>query len=275
LRPESSTPGLREDRWKQEARFFDEQSLNLKVVPVDPLTLERYRSPGRLRFNKEFRFHLLGDLRGKLVLDVGCGDGGNTVLLAKLGARLVTGVDISPVSIAVAKHRAEINGISDRVKFVCAPLETAQLSTGVFDVIWGDAILHHLLADLDAVLKKLMACAKPGALLVFSEPVNFNAGLRRIRFLFPIHTEVTPGERPLEPVEIVLLRSYIPDLRIRSFSLLGRLDRFVLVNYNYERSPGWRRAISSALAAADAVFLRIPGVARLAGTAVLYGHARR
>jgi hypothetical protein len=99
--------------------------------------------------------------------------------------------------------------------------------------------------------------------------------LRRIRFLIPVHTEVTPGERPLEPVEIVLLRSYIPDLRIRPFSRLGRLDRFVLLNYNYERSPGWRRAISSAMAAADTMLLRLPGVGRLAGSAVLYGHARR
>jgi 2-polyprenyl-3-methyl-5-hydroxy-6-metoxy-1,4-benzoquinol methylase len=275
LRPEPSTPDLRDERWKQEARFFDEQSQNLKVAPVDPLTLDRYRSTRRLRFNKEFRFHLLGDLRGKRVLDVGCGDGGNTVLLAKLGARMVTGIDISPGCIAVAKHRAEINGIGERVKFVCAPLETAPLSTGVFDVIWADAILHHLIADLDAVLKKLMASAKPGALVLFSEPVNFSARLRRIRFLIPVHTDATPGERPLERAEIVLLRSYIPDLRIRPFALLGRLDRFVLRNYNYERSPGWRRAISSALAAADTILLRLPGVDHFAGTAVLYGHAGR
>jgi 2-polyprenyl-3-methyl-5-hydroxy-6-metoxy-1,4-benzoquinol methylase len=275
LRPESSTPGLREERWKQEARFFDEQSQNLEIGLIDPLTLERYRSARRLRFNKEFRFHLLGDLRGKRVLDVGCGDGANTVLLAKLGAAMVVGIDISPGSIEVARTRARINGVSDRVEFVCAPLETAPLNSGAFDVIWGDAILHHLIADLDGVLKKLMDCARPGALLLFSEPVNISPTLRRIRFLIPVHTEVTPDERPLEPDEIGLLRSYVPDLRIQPFTLLGRLDRFVLRIYNYERSSAWRRSISSALAAADAVLLRVPGVDRLSGTAVLYGHARR
>jgi 2-polyprenyl-3-methyl-5-hydroxy-6-metoxy-1,4-benzoquinol methylase len=273
LRPEPSTPGPREERWKQEARFFDEQSQNRKVVPVDPSTLERYRSARSLRFNKEFRFHLLGDLQGKRVLDVGCGDGGNSVLLAKLGAAAVVGLDISPGSIEVARRRARINGVSNQVEFVCAPLETAPLSLGTFDVIWGDAILHHLIADLDAVLGKLLECANPGALVVFSEPVNFSPALRRIRFLIPVHTDATPDERPLEPAEIAVLRSHVPDLRMRPFSLLGRLDRFVLQNYNYERSPAWRRLVSSAFAAADAVLLRLPGVELLAGTAVLYGHA--
>jgi len=273
LRPEPSTPGLREERWKQEARFFDEQSQNLKAVPVDPLTLERYRSARRLRFNKEFRFHLLSDLQGKRILDVGCGDGGNSVLLAKLGAAMVVGIDISPQSIEVARHRAHINGVGDRVEFICAPLETAPSSLGTFDVIWGDAILHHLIADLDAVLAKLLECAKPGALVVFSEPVNFSPTLRQIRFLIPVHTDATPDERPLEPAEIALLRSHLPDLRIRPFALLGRLDRFVLQNYNYERSPAWRRFVSSGFAAADALLLRLPGVKHLAGAAVLYGHA--
>ncbi len=243
----------------------------MEVAPVDPLALDRYRSARRLRFNKEFRFHLLGDLGGKRVLDVGCGDGGNTVLLARLGA-MVVGVDISSGSIAVARDRARINGVSDRVEFVCAPLETAPLEAGAFDVIWGDAILHHLIGDLDAVLGKLMGCAKPGALVVFSEPVNFSPTLRRIRFLIPVHTDATPDERPLEAAEIAVLRRQIPDLRILPFSLLGRLDRFFLQNYNYERSPAWRRRVSSGFAAADSLLLRLPGLQNLAGTAVLYGH---
>lgn len=271
--PKPATPDPRDERWKQEARFFDERSQILTVIPIDALTLQRYTRPRGLRFNKEFRFHLLGNLEGKRVLDVGCGDGANSVLLAKLGAAEVVGVDISPESIAVARHRARLNAVADRVTFFCAPLETAPLDRRAFDVIWGDAILHHLIAGLDGVLKRLIDCAKPDALLLFSEPVNFNRTLRRIRFLIPVHTDVTPDERPLEPAEIRLLRSHIPDLQIRLFSLFGRLDRIVLRNYNYERSPAWRRWISSGLAAIDALVLSLPGFRNLAGTGVLYGRS--
>src|ERR1700681_2946603 len=100
-------------RWEEEAAFFDrvaEQQAH-QVLPIDTLALERYgASCPRRRFNKEFRFRVLGDLRGKAVLDVGCGDGSNSVLLAKLGA-LVTGIDLSPKSIELARRKAEISHV--------------------------------------------------------------------------------------------------------------------------------------------------------------------
>ena len=56
----------------------------------------------RARFNKEFRFLLLGDLLGKTLLDVGCGDSLNVALLAKMGAE-VTGLDVSLGAVALAR----------------------------------------------------------------------------------------------------------------------------------------------------------------------------
>jgi len=261
----------RQDRWREEASFFDKTAAEIDLQPMDPLALERYRGPLRRRFNKEYRLRLLGDLRGKKVLDVGCGEGTNSILLAKLGAT-VTGIDISPKSIEIARKRAEINQVAGSCRFVCSPLETAELETHAFDVIWADAILHHIIPELPLVLDKLTEWAKPDALMVFSEPVNFNQTLRRIRFTIPVKTDVTPDERPLEFPEIAVLRRYIPDLRLQHFALLGRLDRFLLVNHNYERSPWPRRAISNLCAGFDSMALSIPGIRRLSGAAVLYGH---
>jgi 2-polyprenyl-3-methyl-5-hydroxy-6-metoxy-1,4-benzoquinol methylase len=272
--PDAAARRTREERWRKEAQFFDEWAGRAAqdVRPIDPLTVARYRSPRR-RFNKEFRFRVLRSLEGKQVLDVGCGDGTNAVLLASLGAN-VTGIDVSPKAIELAARRAELSGVADRTRFLCSPLETADLAPRSFDLIWGDAILHHLLAELDQVLPKLAGWAKPGGILLFSEPVNFNRTLRRIRFLVPVTTEATPDERPLEPGEIRLLEKYIADLRVARFTMLGRLDRFVLANYNYERSAWPRRAISNILAVIDYAALRLPGLASLAGTAVLYGRPR-
>src|SRR5205085_11697689 len=104
---------------------------------------ERYTRPVlRRRFSKEFRFRRAGDLRGKSILDVGCGDGINAVMFAKMGA-LVTGVDISPGAIRVAERRAKVNGVSGSTRFICVPIETADLPDDSFDVVVGDAILHH------------------------------------------------------------------------------------------------------------------------------------
>jgi len=262
-----------QQRWGTEARFFDEWASQAAeaLKPVDPRTLARYgaRSPRR-RFNKEFRFRLLGDLRGRRVLDVGCGDGSNAVLLAKLGA-IVTGIDVSPKAIELARRRAEINGVSEQTTFVCQPMEQANLAPAGFDVIWGDAILHHLIGELDAVVAQLVRWTKPGGTTLLSEPVNLNPLLRRLRFMIPVHTDATPDERPLEPAEIALLRAHLPQMQVALFTMLGRLDRFVLRDYNYEGSAAPRRLVSSLLASADYVALRLPGVRSLAGTAVIWG----
>ncbi|MFL5636362.1 MAG: class I SAM-dependent methyltransferase [Gemmatimonadaceae bacterium] len=272
----ASSVNSRQERWHSEAEFFDEWAAKAAqdITPTDPLALRRYSPPLRRKFHKEFCFRLIGSLKGKSVLDVGCGDGANAVLLARLGAT-VTGIDISPKAIELAWKRAEIDSVKDSVRFCCSPLETADFSPASFDIIWGDFILHHLLAELDSVAYKLTEWAKPGAILLFREPINFNNALRKLRFMLPVKHDATPDERPLEPADVEIVRRHIPDLRVKPFNLLGRLDRFVLPTQNYERSPWPRRAVSNSLATLDYFLLSLPGVNRLGGTAVMYGHPHK
>ncbi len=266
----------RQERWKTEAEFFDEwaEKAAQEITPTDPLALKRYSPPLRRKFQKEFCFLLMGRLSGKSVLDVGCGDGSNSVLLAQLGAS-VTGIDVSPKAIDLAWKRAEVNGVKDSVRFLCAPLETADLTQSSFDIIWGDFILHHLIAELDRVVGMLSEWAKPGGLLLFREPINFNNALRKFRLMLPVKLEGTPDERPLEPADVEIVRRHIPDLKVQPFHLLGRLNRFVLPTQNYERSAWPRRAVSNSLATLDYFLLSLPGIKQLAGAAVMYGHPRK
>ena len=78
-----------QDRWTTEADFLDRKAQDAahKLRPVHPKTLHRYGDLRRRRFNKEYRFRLLADLTGKRVLDVGCGDGTNSVTLRCSGPR--------------------------------------------------------------------------------------------------------------------------------------------------------------------------------------------
>lgn len=273
----TSTVDERSRRWEEEARFFDQlaDGVDDATLAIDPLALQRYSAPVlRQKFNKEFRFRTLGPLAGKTLLDIGCGDGLNAVMFAKMGAH-VTGLDISPGAIQLARRRAELNGVSERTNFICAPIETADLPPDSFDIVWGDAILHHVLADLDLVLRHLARACKPGGLMLFSEPVNLANPLRRLRSLIPVHAEATPDERPLIKGELDLLKHYVPNLRSKYYGLFGRLDQFILTNYNYERSSVTRRAIVNAIGSIDYALLSLPLVKRLASICVLWGHPNK
>ena len=54
-------------------------------------------------------------MKGKNVLELGCGDGENTVLLAHRGAR-VCGVDLSDAMVKLARRRAQVNGFVQGVE---------------------------------------------------------------------------------------------------------------------------------------------------------------
>jgi 2-polyprenyl-3-methyl-5-hydroxy-6-metoxy-1,4-benzoquinol methylase len=269
---------MRRDHWESEAKFFDSVARGRagRLKPTDPATLERYASPGlRKRFAREFRLRLLRPLAGKSVIDVGCGDGRDTVLLAKLGAARVTGVDIAPGAIELARRRAELDGVADRVDFVCAPVETASIPSGSYDIVWCNAILHHLTDNLEVVMRNMVRWARPDGVISFAEPINLNQTLRRLRMLIPVAKgHATPDERPLEPRDLEIIRRHVGALHVRCFGLLGRLDQFILESFNYEKSSPLRRAAVNVTNALDWALLSLPGVSRLGSLAVMWGPPR-
>jgi 2-polyprenyl-3-methyl-5-hydroxy-6-metoxy-1,4-benzoquinol methylase len=261
-------------RWSSEATFFDRiaDQIGGQLRPLEPAVVERYRKARRSWCNKEFRFQLLGDLRGKRVLDVGCGEGTNAVLLAKLGAQ-VTGIDISQGSVEICRRRAVLDGVDDRTTFICSPLETVALEAHGFDVIWGDGVLHHLIPELPSLMQRLLRWARPGARFVFSEPVSLVPALRRLRAGIPIHTDATPDERPLQRAEVEIVRDALPDLEMRWFDVFGRLGRFLIKGHSFERSSLPRRLAMDACWLIDDALLSIPKLGPLGGMCVMYGSA--
>ena len=73
--------------------------------------------------------------------------------------------------------------------------------------------------------------------------------------------------------ELDLLRRYLTGLVARPYSILGRVDRLILVRGNYERSGVVRRSLVNALAIADWLIASLPGFDRLASKYVLHGRA--
>jgi SAM-dependent methyltransferase len=106
---------------------------------------------------------------GTRVLDVGCGVGRWSRLLASRGAR-VTGVDLSPTMIAQSRKRAADAGLSSRCRFLVQ--DTAALDAGgPFDLILGVTVLQHILDHnaLRAAVQRMAAHLAPAGRMVLLE----------------------------------------------------------------------------------------------------------
>jgi SAM-dependent methyltransferase len=166
-------------------------------------------------------FAQLGDLRGKIALDYGCGHGMAAVVMARAGAT-VSAFDLSPGYIAEARLRAVANGVC--AEFVVADGEALPFPDSAFDAIWGNAILHHL--ELPKAGRELRRVMKPGGVAVFCEPWGGNPLLAfaRRRLPYPGKNR-TPDEQPLRNRDLAPLRELFPTLQIEGFQLFGMLRR--------------------------------------------------
>jgi len=82
--------------------------------------------------------------KGKKVLEIGCGIGTDTVSFARRGAQ-VTAVDLTEKSLEVARRRATVFGLDDRIRFFQANAE--KLSESVpeetYDLVYSFGVIHH------------------------------------------------------------------------------------------------------------------------------------
>ena len=82
--------------------------------------------------------------KGKRVLEIGCGIGTATICFARAGAS-VTAVDLSTKSLEIARQRAEVFGLSDRIQFYHADAEklSGVISPAPYDLIYSFGVIHH------------------------------------------------------------------------------------------------------------------------------------
>jgi SAM-dependent methyltransferase len=90
------------------------------------------------------------ELRGRIVLDFGCGTGGDSVEIARRGAAHVFGVDIVPQALAVAAKAAERAGVADRCTFLTKATEKADaiICIDCFEHFADPAAILRMMADL-------------------------------------------------------------------------------------------------------------------------------
>ena len=117
-------------------------------------------SPGEKELN------LLGEVKGKNVLEIGCGGGQNTVVLAKWGAK-AAGLDISDEQIMHARKLAEREGV--KASFTVGNME----DLSVFGDESTDIVLSSFgvgyVEDIAKTFKEIFRVLRNSGVFVFAE----------------------------------------------------------------------------------------------------------
>ena len=162
----TQTPGVRTVEDVQ--RFWDSRPCNVRhsAKPVgsreyfDEVEARKYRVEPHIPAFAEFE-----RWRGKRVLEVGCGIGTDTINFARAGAT-ITAVDLSGESLRIARERARVMGVADRIEFVQANAE--ELSSAIagepYDLGYSFGVVHHTPRP-DHALGHMRSLTAPGGTL--------------------------------------------------------------------------------------------------------------
>lgn len=123
---------------------------------------------------------LAGDLRGRAVLDVGCGDGTLTLALARAGAASVAGCDIDPRMITHAAARAARQ--QDAIHYTVADAARLPFADRSFDLVTVVTVLAFV-PDAEGAVREMARVLKPGGGLIVGELGKWSpwAARRRLR----------------------------------------------------------------------------------------------
>lgn len=207
------------NRWEREQSFHDHHAAQL-----DPSTLPAAEP---VQYD-EVVLAAAGVAVGTRVLDLGCGQGDLTLALLARGAA-VTGLDLSPGMLEVARRRVELYANGRTATFMARPVERTGLPSASFDVVVGRWILHHI--DLRPAASELARLLAPGGRVVFLENSGANPVLNfarnHVTGRFGIPRMGTRDERPLVAEDWrVLERSFVSVRRefpiVDVFELLDR-----------------------------------------------------
>jgi len=130
------------------------------------------RQPWRMYVEHFTLFELLGDLRGKTVLDLACGEGFFTRYLKQAGASRVVGVDLSSAMVELARQEELRNPLS--VEYHVGDVKTLCLGER-FDVVAAAYLLNYASSreELLNMCRSIAGALKPGGRFV---TVNNNPG---------------------------------------------------------------------------------------------------
>jgi 2-polyprenyl-3-methyl-5-hydroxy-6-metoxy-1,4-benzoquinol methylase len=216
-------------------RYYDEESLSddwaqqVQVGDIDVFKMNESCTAPEMRYITS-----LVSLKGKSLLDIGCGLGEASVYFALKGAR-VTVMDISVFMIDTALALARVNHVT--IKTQQSSIEHFKLPKHeLFDIIYVGNLFHHV--DIDKALERIKTYLKPNGILVSWEPVDYNPIINIYR---KIATQVrSKDERPIRIKDLDTFKKKFRHVETKWF-WLTTLVIFIIMAVVQRRDPNKER----------------------------------
>lgn len=143
----STSAPFRETAIAKVREYWNSRPCNIRHSPKPVGTREYFDEVEARKYFVEFhipRFAGFERWKGKKVLEIGCGIGTDTISFARNGA-FVTAVDLTEKSLEVARQRAKIYGLEDRIRFIQADAENLGDFVPVerYDLVYSFGVIHH------------------------------------------------------------------------------------------------------------------------------------
>ena len=214
------------DRQRADTAFFDRHWARLAREGLD-LIVPPDGEMFRLDLGRSLCYVLerMGNLAGARMLELGCGSGDYTVVLARRGASVVA-LDLAPSALEITRQRAWANDVADRIRVVRMPAEVLAFPDATFDWVVGFGLLHH--AEPPALAAEARRVLRPGGRALFREPLGLNPLLQFARRHFPYRRKVrAPGDRFLRQEDLAAVAGHFSTCRLRPFYLFSMVTRAV------------------------------------------------
>ncbi|MBA3656690.1 MAG: class I SAM-dependent methyltransferase [Gemmatimonadaceae bacterium] len=234
--------GAYEQRWspEAEARVAHEPVwANFKYYSIEQNSIDLMRK------------WLLENCRGSVILDYCCGNGDESLFVARNGAKKVVGIDISPLSIQNCNERAAAENLQDTVSFKAMDAEAMEFDDNTFDFMMEYGVLHHL--DLHKGMAELARVLKPGGCMVCTETLGHNILIKTYRRRTPELRTAWEAEHILTKESFDIIKQYFGRIEMHFFHL------FALGAVPFRHTPFFP-VILGALRLIDSVLLKIPGL---------------
>lgn len=165
----SSSP-FAEVRVETVKEYWDRRPCNIRHSPLTVGTKEYFDEVEHRKYFVEAHIPAFAQFerwRGKRVLEIGCGIGTDTINFARAGAQVVA-CDLSAESIKVARARAEVFDLSDRISFVSTNAEVMEEvpTDEPFDLVYSFGVIHHTPEPRQVLEQARRRLAKGGSLKI-------------------------------------------------------------------------------------------------------------